>query len=53
VSDLARLRSNAEHARSLARSITDGRAQEALEDIASELDRRADEIEQQQTVEEI
>jgi hypothetical protein len=50
VSEIDRLRNHAEHARWLARSITDQRAQEGLEDLADDLDRRAAVIERQQTV---
>jgi len=51
MSDIDRLRNHAEQARWLARSITDQRAQEALEDLASDLDRRAVEIERRQDFE--
>jgi hypothetical protein len=48
---MAWLRDDAERARWLARSITDQRAQEALEILARDLDRRAAEIERQEIIE--
>jgi hypothetical protein len=53
MSDIDRLRDDAERARWLARSITDERAQVALEELASDLDRRAAAIERKQGFDDI
>ena len=51
MSDIERLRAQAAHARRLAESITDMRALAALHAFADEVERKAAEIEHQQSIE--